>query len=190
VPVRRKRHSFPIAIVIAVVVVVAVVLTAVVVLHAALSPAGSNPGANGGNDTTNDTGGTGSSGSTPIGSAITLRAPSETQTRSDNWYNFTVQSAEGGLEMDNLLFQIDAQATGAIVAPGGSWTFTVLGITGYPDATYSFTTGDWTSGAATGVTSSQQFSLDTGTMQLSGQGDVLKIIGAGSYGGTSSVAIP
>ena len=185
---RRRRRTFPWLAVGVVVVVVAAVLVAVVVLRGAessppipLTPPGSN-----------DTGGPGGStgsGSTPIGTALSLGTPRETAVGSDHWCNFTVVSAEAGFEAENAVFQVDVSSTGAILTPGAGWTMTVLNLGGSAVATYSFTPGDWTSGMTVAVSSSEQFSLYSGTSDLGGQGDVLRVFGTGEYGGTTSVDI-
>ena len=72
-------------------------------------------------------------GNTPLGTSLALGTPSEAQkgagATTNNWYNFTVQSAGGGIILNNIQFQV-VTATGSIVTPGGSWTMSALGITG------------------------------------------------------------
>lgn len=124
-------------------------------------------------------------GNTPLGTALALGSPVEVSKGTNFWYNFSVQSAGGGLQANNLNFQVQG-ATGAIVSPTG-WTLNVLGLTGSSVATYSMTTGAWTSGGTTALGSSQQIALDS-TVNLSG--DTLIVSGAGSFAGSITVAIP
>ncbi len=133
-------------------------------------------------------------GNTPLGTSLALGTPAEAQkgagATTNNWYNFTVQSAGGGIILNNIQFQV-VTATGSIVTPGGSWTMSALGITGTSVGTYSFATGLWTAGGTTIMTSSQTLVLNAvGATSLSAQGDQLNVIGTGSFQGSISVNIP
>lgn len=128
-------------------------------------------------------------GNTPLGTSLALGTPSEAAKGTNNWYNFTVQSAGGGIILNNIQFQV-VTATGSIVTPGGSWTMSALSITGVSVATYSFASGTWTSGGTTIITSSQTIVLNSVSTSLSAQGDVLNVIGTGSFQGSISVTIP
>jgi hypothetical protein len=174
-----------------VVAVIATVLIAVVLLRMSTpGPPSTTPGGAPGSNDTGGPGGPTGSGSTPIGSALSLGTPSETVVGADHWVNFTVVSAEAGLDAENVVFQVDVSSTGAILTPGGNWTMTVLDLAGSPVSAYAFAPGDWTSGMTVAISSSEQFSLYSGTSDLGGQGDVLKVFGTGEYGGTTSVDIP
>jgi hypothetical protein len=125
----------------------------------------------------------------PTGTSLALGAPTEQSAGPNIWYNFTVQSAGGGITLGNLAFQV-VTATGAIVPPGASWSLVVLGLSGTWVGTYSLGAGTWVSGGGEEITSGQTVVLDTGSTSLSGQGDVLNVIGAGSFQGSISVSIP
>jgi flagellin-like protein len=126
-------------------------------------------------------------GNTPLGSTLAVAPPKEAAKGTNNWYNFSVQSAGGGILLNNLNFQVQT-SSGGIVVPGGSWTFTVLGLSGGSVATYTPSTGTWASGGTTSVSTSQTFVLNAVSTPLSG--DVLIISGSGSYQGSISVNIP
>jgi len=131
-------------------------------------------------------------GNTPIGTALAVAPPKEKSlgagATTNNWYNFSIQSAGGGLIMSNLNFQVQSPGAG-IVTPGGSWTLNVLGISGTAVATYAMATGLWTLGGTLGVASGMTISLNAvGAAGVSG--DTMVISGSGSYAGSISVAIP
>jgi len=126
-------------------------------------------------------------GNTPLGTSLALGSPGEAAKGTNNWYNFSVQSAGGGLIFNNLNFQVQT-ASGGIVPAGGSWTMNVLGLTATVVGTYSMSTNAWTAGGTTAVTSQQQFSLNAVSTPLSG--DTLIIIGTGSFQGSIAVSIP
>ena len=123
-------------------------------------------------------------GNTPIGTALALGKPSENSKGTNFWYNFSVQSAGGGLIMNNMNFQVLTTSNG-IVTPTG-FTLNVLGLTGTSVAAYTMTTGTWTSGGTTALTTQQTISLDA-TIALSGNN--LVVSGSGSFAGSITVAI-
>ena len=55
--------------------------------------------------------------------------PSEGSAGPNHWYNFTVQSAGGGIVLENIGLAIET-ATGTDVVPGASWTALLLGLGG------------------------------------------------------------
>lgn len=124
-------------------------------------------------------------GNTPLGTALAMGSPGEAAKGPNFWYNFSVQSAGGGLIANNLNFQVQS-ATGSIVTPTG-WTLNVVGLTGTSVAAYTMTTGVWSAGGTT-VMSSQQFIDIDATSSLSG--DSLIVSGSGSFAGSITVAIP
>ena len=131
-------------------------------------------------------------GNTPLGTSLALNTPGEASkgagATTNNWYNFSVQAAGGGLILNNLQFQVQTPS-GQIVTAGASWTLNVLGLTGTTVGTYSFASSSWTVGGTTQVTSQQLVSLNAvGATGLSG--DSLIVIGTGSFQGSIAVAIP
>ena len=125
---------------------------------------------------------------TPIGTELAVAPATESSRGSTNWYNFSIQSAGGGLLLSNLAPKVETTG-GAIVALPGSSTLTVIGLTGATVATYSISTGTWTSGGSTAVSNQQEIILTTpSTTSLSG--DMLVILGSGSFSGSISVSIP
>jgi hypothetical protein len=123
------------------------------------------------------------------GIPVALGQPLERSAGPNHWYNFTVQSAGGGITLGDIAFQV-VTATGAIVPPGASWTLVVLSLSGSYLGIYSLASGTWSSGAGEPITSSQTFVLDSGSTTLSGQGDVMNVIGTGTFQGSISVNIP
>jgi len=129
-------------------------------------------------------------GNTPLGTALALGTPSESQGGAGNthFYNFSVQSAGGGIQLSNMQFQVQT-AAGTVVTSAGTWSVTAIGVSGASAGVYSFTTNSWTSGGTTVMNSGQQLVLLTPTA-TSLSGDNLIVVGTGSYSGTISVAIP
>lgn len=125
-------------------------------------------------------------GSTPVGSAVSLGRPTEAAQGAEHWYNFSVESAAGGLVLNDLSFQVQS-ASGSVVSLTGA-TLSCLGITGTTLATYDFGVG-WVTGGSTTLTNTDMLSLET-TSNLAGAGDDLVVEGAGSYSGAVSVPIP
>ena len=142
--------------------------------------------------------GTAPSGPTPLGGAgwVAFGSPSEQTVGAYHWYNFTSESAGGGLSLDNLNFQVQTP-NGSIVTPEVAWNLTVYDMYGSRIGTYSMTgptAGTWTSGGASRFTSQQSFSLLATPNQLSG--DKLAVIGTGTVScgspisGTTTAEIP
>jgi hypothetical protein len=135
-----------------------------------------------------------SSSETPLSTVLAVGTPSEAVKGSgaatNNWYNFTVQSAGGGITLGGFKFQV-VSAAGVIITPGAGWTMSALSLTGTTIGTYSFTSDGWTTGGTTTITSSQTFVLDAvQASSLSAQGNYLKVIGTGSFEGSILVIIP
>lgn len=128
-------------------------------------------------------------GNTPLGTALALSSPSEAAKGASNYYNFSVQSAGGGLLLNNLAFQV-VNSQGSIVATTG-FTLNVLGITGSTVGTYTIANANpsWTVGGTTAMSSSMTIALATPTAS-SLSGDTLNVIGVGSFSGSIAVSIP
>ena len=128
-------------------------------------------------------------GNTPLGTALALGSPGEAQKGANNYYNFSVQSAGGGILFNNLNFQV-LNPSGQIVAPTAAWSLTVLNLLGTSVGTYALTgasAGTWTVGGTTALSSSQTICLNAAS---SLSGDTLVVSGAGSFQGSISVPIP
>ncbi len=107
----------------------------------------------------------------------------------NHWYNFSVQSAGGGLVWDEWAFQV-VTGTGGNVTPTSSWTAVVLDLAGSPIATYVFANSTWAAGGTELFLSSQTLSIDSGATDLTALGDALNVIGVGCYEGSIAIAIP
>jgi flagellin-like protein len=132
-------------------------------------------------------------GNTPLGTALALGSPNEANVGAGAaakfWYNFSVQSAGGGLIMNNLNFQVQT-ASGGIVAATAGWTLNVLSLTGTTVATYNLLTGLWTLGGSLLLTSQQTLAYMSTGVAGSLSGDNLIVSGSGSFQGSISVSIP
>ncbi len=115
--------------------------------------------------------------------------PSEGSAGPNHWYNFTVQSAGGGIVLENIGLAIET-ATGTDVVPGASWTALLLGLGGELVGTYSFVTASWTGGATAAISSGQVLVVDIGATNLAGVGDALNVFGTGGFQGSISIGIP
>src|ERR1700747_2982587 len=56
-------------------------------------------------------------GNTPLGTSLALAAPAEETAGTGHWYNFSVQSAGGGLTLGNLQLQIETPSGGVVTWP-------------------------------------------------------------------------
>lgn len=122
--------------------------------------------------------------------------PVEESQGSDHWYNFSVASAGGGVQFQNLRFGVQTP-TGAPVAPSPGWTATMLDHSGQTVGVFAIfgpNAGNWTEGGSTPLTSEQTFSLLSTPTVL--HGDDLLISETGSFpdgcsaSGLISVSIP
>ena len=170
----RKKRNRGVSPIIATILLVAITVVLAAVLYILISGLTKGPG------------------NTPIGTALAVAPPKEASkgagATTNNWYNFSVQSAGGGLVMNNLNFQVQTSSAG-IVPPTASWTMNILGISGTVVATYTMTTGAWASGSTVTLTSGMTISLNA--VGATGQsGNNLVISGSGSYAGSITVAIP
>ncbi|HTT35144.1 MAG TPA: archaellin/type IV pilin N-terminal domain-containing protein [Thermoplasmata archaeon] len=126
-------------------------------------------------------------GNTPLGTALAVSPPNEGQGGTKYWYNFTIQSASGGLILNNLAFQVKT-SSGAVVTPAGLTTVTVSGLSGSTVASYTYATAVWASGGTLAVSNQQTIIFGSTTSNLSG--DTLVILGSGSFSGSISISIP
>lgn len=129
---------------------------------------------------------TSNGGNTPLGTALALGAPKESQEGGHYWYNFSVQSAGGGLVLDNLNFQVQTSTDLNVTSSG--FTLAVLGPGSAPLANYTMTTETWSSGGGTLLTSLQTVSLES-PRSLSGD-SFLVILNATCQMGSLTVFIP
>jgi hypothetical protein len=105
-------------------------------------------------------------------------------------YNFSIQSAGGGLDLDNLAFQVQGPQ-GAVIAPAASWTLVVFSsISGTEVGSYDWQTGMWTSGGSTPLNSAEFIVFSSGAVSLAGVGNNFLVIGHGPFQGSVSIEIP
>jgi hypothetical protein len=129
------------------------------------------------------------SGDTPLDTSAALNTPMEQVRGPNHWYNFSVQSAGGGMTWGEIGLQV-VTSTGSNVTPTDLWSAVALGLTGSSVATYSFSSGTGTTGSSAPFLSSQTLVLDSGTTNLSAVGDSLNVVGMGCFQGSISIAIP
>jgi len=134
-------------------------------------------------------------GNTPLGTSLALQSPTEAQpsAASMHYYNFSVQSAGGGLILNDLNFQITTGGGAIVATTAAGWSLNVLGITGAVVGTYAITaaTPSWTLGGTVAATSQQTICLTSPTGAANNlSGDTLSVIGVGTFSGTVSVSIP
>src|SRR5271154_7597489 len=93
----RRAHKRGVSPIIATILLVAITVVLAAVLYILISGLTKGPG------------------TTPLGTSLALGAPNEAQkgagATTNNWYNFTVQSAGGGIILNNIQFQV-VTATG------------------------------------------------------------------------------
>jgi flagellin-like protein len=124
-------------------------------------------------------------GNTPLGTALAMSPAKEQTNGAQHWYNFSVQSASGGLIWNDMVFQFQTSTGGIITVTAP--TITVIGIAGANVATYS--AGTWTAGGTVGVSNQQQLIVQT-TSNLASQGDIMQVLGGGTFSGSIPVTIP
>ncbi len=124
-----------------------------------------------------------------FGTPLALGQPTEESAGLQHWYNFSVESAGGGIDLGNIQFQV-VTATGSNVPPTNAWSLSVLSLADAPVGAYSWAAVNWTTGGGAALSSDQIVVLDSGATNLSDKGDVLDVIGAGSFQGSISVEIP
>jgi hypothetical protein len=124
------------------------------------------------------------------GTPTAFSRPTEQSNDAHHWYNFSVQSAEGGEEWDEVKFQV-VTFTGTNVTPAEDWTLGVMGTSGEPVASYLFAIESWSTGGTAPITSAQTVVLDTGPASLSSVGDALDFVATtGCFQGSLEVSIP
>ena len=118
--------------------------------------------------------GTPSSGPTPLGTSLAFNEPQEEVRGANHWYNFSVQSAAGGVVWGDLVLAAVTSTGGNITATAlwtaGAWSWNGTGV-----ATYEFASTTWLSGGNAPVASSQTLVFDSGTTDLSNGGDAMNI---------------
>ena len=119
------------------------------------------------------------------GSTFALGSPSESSQGGNHWYNFSIESAGGGVILNNLNFVIDS-SSGANVAQS-AWTLHVTDDYSRLVGVYALANESWTSGGTSVVTTQQSVDLET-TTAISG--GTLVVLGVGSFARSDTVAIP
>jgi hypothetical protein len=79
-------------------------------------------------------------GGTPLGTAMAIGTPEEAFWGGQHWYNFSMQSAGGGVTWSDLKFQVETSSA-ANVSADPSWTLAVVGQKGTEIARYAFIGG-------------------------------------------------
>ncbi len=116
-----------------------------------------------------------------------LGAPSEAVNAASYWYNFSIQSAGGGIAANTLNFQ--AQTPNRTnVSTGG--ILTLVSGASVTLAIYTMNSATWSSGGATLLISGTTFSLEIPHTMGSLSGDWFVASLTGSFQGTDTVVIP
>jgi len=124
------------------------------------------------------------------GPNIAFGEPTESNMSGQWTSNFSVQSAGGGLDLDNLAFQVQ-DPRGAVLTPAASWTLHVFSaISGTDVGSYDWQAGMWTSGGGTPLNSAEFIVFGSGAVSLTGAGNNFLVLGQGAFQGSVLVAIP
>jgi hypothetical protein len=120
---------------------------------------------------------------------LALSPASEQGVPGEYWYNFSVESAQGGLTLGELGFRVQTP-TGQTIALANA-SLEVLGPGRAEVGSYDVTTNEWTSGGSTPMTNQQLIVLRCSN-DLSSQGNVFVVLGSVSsgYSGSVTVSIP
>ncbi|HEV2449028.1 MAG TPA: archaellin/type IV pilin N-terminal domain-containing protein [Thermoplasmata archaeon] len=147
-------------------------------------------------------------GNTPLGTAFTYGSATQTSNGaaatfcaaavgiSDWCDNLPVGSAGGGITASSLNFAIRDANGNPVSFTHGTPSIQLESSSGTSLGTYSFTTGTWTVGGTTSLSTTQTLVLDTGCT-VSGAnlcspiptGEVLVALGVGSYSGQVQVTL-
>lgn len=124
----------------------------------------------------------------PIATSLAVAPASESTKGTASWYNFSIQSAGGGLNLSDLAFQVQTSSGASVTLPNNA-TMKVTGAAGGTVGTYAILTGVWSSGGSTILSNQQEIILTTpSTTNLSG--DQLVILLSGPASGSIWVNIP
>ena len=127
------------------------------------------------------------SGTTSVGSAVALDPPAESSVGGEHWYNFTVASSGGGIELQSLAFGFEA-ASGAPFSPADLSAVAVLSVTGATVATYDVGSEAWTDGGSLVLSAGETISVGPTASDLSGTTFV--VLGEGAWSGSILTTIP
>ena len=128
----------------------------------------------------------------PCGMPLAFSAPAESTVSGYHLYNFSVQSAGGGIVWGDLGFSL-LSPSGTTISPTGiGWNISVFGLGGTALAFYELGAGadSWTEGANLAVSAAQTLVLTSPpTAPLSG-GTFIVLAQGGGFQGSISVSIP
>lgn len=123
---------------------------------------------------------------TPVDAVSKTGAIAACSASACNFYNMSVQSATSGMELHDLLFELEGGSGSLFVPTGG---VVVLNGTGTIAAQYAFNSG-WTSGSTTVVSTHLTIVLYTsGASPQTLSGDFLRVVGVSAYSGSISIHI-
>lgn len=95
----------------------------------------------------------------------------------DHWYNASVQSASGGIELKNTSFRFLGEG-GSQIGAGASWSLTVENGSSAPVGVYSFASSTWTSGGTSEFSPGDTVALYSGTTALDGDSMLVTVANA------------
>ena len=125
-------------------------------------------------------------GDTPPGAGFAFGPPVEALWGGERWYNFSIESAGGGLTFGQLTFSFYSPSEGNFT-PAGLATVDALWINGEASAQYDVATGTWATGGSVAVTNEYVLAVGPTTSNLSG--DTFAVLLAGPCGGEGSVSL-
>lgn len=120
------------------------------------------------------------------GTAFALSPATEQGHPGQWWYNFSFQSASGGMTLGDLVLQVQGPYGSNI--PLANATVTVVGVHGGLVGVYSTATTEWTMGGSELVSNQQTLVIECSN-DLRYQGDVLVVLGERGVGWTGSVTV-
>lgn len=126
----------------------------------------------------------------PLPAWLALDRPTEQQNSLNHWYNFTVESAGGGLQWRAFNLQV-LTSTGTLIDTTKGWSAEAVDLNLSPIGSFEFMNGTGTTNSSAPLASSDTLVLDSGTTSLGGAGDTLNVlVVALCLGGSISVSIP
>jgi hypothetical protein len=131
-------------------------------------------------------------GCPPCGTALAFGNPVESSSGGFHLYNFSVQSAGGGIVWGDLGFNLQTSSGTTIAFSVTGWNITVFGYHGESLAFYELGAGvpTWTVGASTTVTSDQSLLLTSPPASSLGGDSFIVLAQGGGIQGSISISIP
>ena len=124
------------------------------------------------------------------GPGLAFTPPAVRSLGTEEWFNFSVSSANGGIAWSDVAFQVQDRNNSYVVPPS-SWTLTVVDLGGQMVGSYSWNTTAWSPTQPGNIVNTQMIVWETGAGSgATVRGGTFTVLGVGSFSGSVSEAIP